>query len=512
MPEHKLPGLVITGASGFIGRNFIEIFKEDYQIFAIARRSQNEVGLSRHKNIKWFLADVADADAIRQIMDEVQSSGGADYFIHLAAFFDFSNEPNPEYTRTNIEGSKVIFKEAASLELKRFIFASSLVVSEFPKAGERLTEESALDADFAYAVTKIAGEKMAKEWSSTFPCTVVRFAAVFSDWCEYGPLYKFLDTWSSKSWKSRVLGGKGNSSVPYIHIMSLVKMLRTILDQTEKLKPFDILIASPDASTTHQQLFDESTRFIFGEKRKAIHMPVPLSRFGVWMLDLMGQLIGRRPFERPWMMKYIDEMMEVDASYTRNVLNWDIIPRYALERRILHVIEHMKTFPTEWHQKNSQALYKSPDRPNLKIAEALAHQETEMLSELQQLIFAPEHQQRFPSYQKMEPEKLSWYLGILFNLLKVSVRTGDRLSMANYARFIASIRIHEGFNLEEVVDVYQSLSETVIQNLHNYSPVHDLDQRIRDDIDLTIQMAIDEIEDAYDIAQPSTNYTRFHHR
>ena len=84
--------------------------------------------------------------------------------------------------------------------------------------------------------------------------------------------------------------------------------------------------------------------------------------------------------------------------------------------------------------------------------------------------------------------------------------------MANYARFIASIRIHEGFNLEEVVDVYQSLSETVIQNLHNYSPVHDLDQRIRDDIDLTIQMAIDEIEDAYDIAQPSTNYTRFHHR
>ena len=117
------------------------------------------------------------------------------------------------------------------------------------------------------------------------------------------------------------------------------------------------------------------------------------------------------------------------------------------------------------------------------------------------MIYEPGNHDRFPSYQKMEPEKLAWYLGILFNLLKVSVRTGDRYSMSNYARFIASIRIHEGFNLEEVVAVYQSLSENVIRNLHTHELVRDLDQRIRDDIDLTIQMAIDEIEDAL----PSAN-------
>ena len=173
MTESRLPGLVITGASGFIGRNFIEAYKDDYQIYAIARRNQNEVGVSRHKNIKWFLADVADSRAIREIIAEVKNNGGADYFIHLAAFFDFSNEANPEYKKTNIDGTEVIFKEAAALGLKRFIFASSLVVSEFPKSGDRLTEKSTLDADFPYAVTKIAGEAMAKEWSKSYPCTVV---------------------------------------------------------------------------------------------------------------------------------------------------------------------------------------------------------------------------------------------------------------------------------------------------------------------------------------------------
>ena len=246
MTDNALPRIVITGASGFIGRNFVETYQDEYQIFAIARRSQQEVGIPRHKNITWFLVDVAEPENVRDAMDEIQAGGGADYFIHLAAFFDFSNEPNEEYERTNVHGSKLIFEAASKLGLKRFIFASSLVVSEFPQDGDRLTEESSLDADFPYAVTKIAGEAMAKEWSTTYPCTVVRFAAVYSDWCEYGPLYKFLDTWSSRSWKSRVLGGQGESAVPYIHIVCLVRMLKTILDKTEKLKPFDVLIASPD--------------------------------------------------------------------------------------------------------------------------------------------------------------------------------------------------------------------------------------------------------------------------
>ncbi len=511
MTDKTLPRIVVTGASGFIGRNFLETYQDEFQIFAIARRSQQEVGIVRHKNITWFLADVADRDNIHDVISEIQESGGADYFIHLAAFFDFSNEPNDEYERTNVLGSKIVFEEAACLNLKRFIFASSLVVSEFPQNGTRLNEQSTLDADFPYAVTKIAGEAMAKKWSETYPCTVVRFAAVYSDWCEYGPLYKFLETWSNRSWKSRILGGNGESSVPYIHIVCLVRMLKSILDKTEKLKPFDVLIASPDDSTSHQELYDLSTRFVFGEKRRSIHMPVLLARLGVYLMDFAGRLIGQRPFERPWMMKYIDERMDVDASYTRNELNWEVIQRYRPERRILHVIEHMKTFPSEWHQKNTMALYKSPERPNLEISGALVQLEDQILTALHDQIMNGDPK-RYISYKKMDPEKLAWYLGIVYNLLKVSVRTGDRLSMSNYARFIASIRIHEGFKLSEVVDVYETLAELVIQQLLDYASVKHLEERIRDDIDLTIQMAVDEIEDAYDIAQAPASYIRFHNR
>ena len=512
MAKENLPRIVVTGASGFVGRHFIDAYKDHSRIFAIARRSQQEVGLERHPNIEWFLADIADEASIHQVMDDIRAKGGADFLLHLAAFFDFSNEPNPEYDRTNVLGARLIFKEAETLGLSRFIFASSLVVSEFPPADVRLTEQSRLDADFPYARTKIAGEGMALEYSQKFPCTVVRFAAVFSDWCEYGPLYKFIDTWSSRSWKSRILGGQGRSAVPYIHIFCLRSLLWSIMSETEKLKPFDVYLASPDESTSHQELFDQTTRLISGAKKNAIHMPVWLSRLGVVGLDLLGRLVGRRPFERPWMMKYIDERMDVDAAYTRQTLHWDLIPRYLLSRRMVHLIEHMKAYPEEWQHKNAMALYKTPDRPDLLISEVLSQNNRQLRDQLLLKIKLAQNSEQFSNYQKMVPETLDWYLSILFDLLSVSVRTGDRLSMANYARFIASIRIHEGFPLEEVSSIYRSLAEIVINFLRNHEKLKNIGSRVQDDIGLTIQMALDEIEDAYELAHRKTPYVRFHDR
>lgn len=512
MPKPGLPRIIVTGASGFVGRNFLDAYKDECQIYAIARRSQQEVGLERHQNIDWFLADIGDKDQLHAVMEAIRKKGGADFFLHLAAFFDFSNEPNPEYERTNILGTKLVLEEAANLNLIRFIFASSLVVSEFPQGGDRLTEKSSLDASFPYAVTKIAGEAMVKEYASRFPCSVVRFAAVFSDWCEYGPLYKFIDTWTSRSWKANILGGKGRSSVPYIHIFCVRSLLWSIMEQTETLKDYDVYLASPDESTSHQELYDQTTRLVTGKVKKAFHMPVILSRIGVYALDILGRLIGKRPFERPWMMEYIDERMDVDASYTRDALSWDIIPRYSLSRRMIHLIEHMKAYRDEWHTRNALALYKTPDRPDLLITQVLSQNISELLHTLQATIRAPINASKFPGYQKMPSETLSWYLGILFNLLSVSLRTGDRLSMANYARFNASIRIHEGFSLEEVSSLYSAMSDIVIQFLSNHEKLTDLGPRIQDDIGLTIQMALDEIEDAFELAQKKTPYVRFHDR
>jgi len=61
MNRNNLPGIVITGASGFIGRHVVESLRETFHVFALARRTQQEVGVPRHQNIEWILVDIGDA-------------------------------------------------------------------------------------------------------------------------------------------------------------------------------------------------------------------------------------------------------------------------------------------------------------------------------------------------------------------------------------------------------------------------------------------------------------------
>ncbi|PIZ68985.1 MAG: hypothetical protein COY19_02795, partial [Candidatus Marinimicrobia bacterium CG_4_10_14_0_2_um_filter_48_9] len=102
-------------------------------------------------------------------------------------------------------------------------------MSAFPQNGQVLTEKSSPDAGFPYARSKREGEVLCRKYSEYFPISIVRFAAVFSDWCEYGPLYMFIKSWLSHRWNHRILAGRGDSAVTYIHIHCLVKLLERIL-------------------------------------------------------------------------------------------------------------------------------------------------------------------------------------------------------------------------------------------------------------------------------------------
>ena len=87
------------------------------------------------------------------------------------------------------------------------------------------------------------------EIAGVIPSCIVRFAAVYSDWCEYPPLYMFLSTWLSRSLRRNFLAGKGHSAVPYIHIRDIITFFRQLITNYNKLKPAQVIIASPGGST-----------------------------------------------------------------------------------------------------------------------------------------------------------------------------------------------------------------------------------------------------------------------
>jgi len=104
----QLPSILITGASGFIGRSFLDHVKDQFIIFAVARRSSKEANIPQHPNIHWIQWDIAHTAPMTEVIKKIQLQGGADFLLHLAAFYDFDYSDNEAYQLTNIQGTRNI--------------------------------------------------------------------------------------------------------------------------------------------------------------------------------------------------------------------------------------------------------------------------------------------------------------------------------------------------------------------------------------------------------------------
>ena len=233
----SLRRIIITGASGFVGRRLLDAFKEDFKIYGLARRSQVRCEAPFHPNISWFQTDIADRRSIEAVFNQIAAAGGAEIVIHLAAHYDFTGEEHPEYYRTNVQGLRNILDLSGFVGVRHFIFSSSVAAWRLPLPGTALTETSRADGKHIYAKTKRIGEDMLAEYRDLFRSVIVRFAALFSDWCEYPPLYMFLDTWLSSRWNRRLLGGMGQSAIPYLHVHEVPRFFSCLIDRLPDLCP-----------------------------------------------------------------------------------------------------------------------------------------------------------------------------------------------------------------------------------------------------------------------------------
>jgi nucleoside-diphosphate-sugar epimerase len=497
--KNNLPTIIVTGASGFVGSNFINYVKEEFFIFAIARRSSTEANIPVHRNILWIQWDISHTEQIDEIAEYLHGEGDADFMIHLAGYYDFDYYDKPEFKKTNVIGTKNVLELARKVEVKRFIFASSLAACEFPEKGIIINEKSSVDAQFAYAKSKKLGEEFTKEYSRFFNCSVVRFAAVYSDWCEYAPLYKFLETWLGKTINSKILGGKGESAITYIHIFDLTKLLCKIIRKNRFLPSFDTYIASPDGSCSHKNLFKTSTREFFGQEKKPLFVAKPIAILGInflWILSCIR--IIPKPFERPWMGQYIDKKLKVDSSYTQTVLGWKPTPRYHILRRLIHLLINIKSHSSEWKMKNEAALLTVTHRVNLIIYEQMLKAKDEILTKLFNYIISPENEDKFDKYRFLKSKDIQSHLNALYNLLLATIRSGDKSLIIKYIDEIAFERYSAGFKAKIICNKLKFLKTLILNEFLSKQEFKPIKQEIHDNIILTIQLAQDEVEDIFE--------------
>jgi hypothetical protein len=126
-----LPRVIVTGASGFCRRAPDRPSQGRLSVVGIARRSQRRAGVPEHPHLTWLEADIAERPQLERAFRTIAETGGADYVVHLAAYYDFTGLDHPEYARTNVDGLRNVLDLCTACRLRRFIFASSLAACRF---------------------------------------------------------------------------------------------------------------------------------------------------------------------------------------------------------------------------------------------------------------------------------------------------------------------------------------------------------------------------------------------
>ncbi len=152
--------LVVTGAAGFIGSNFIHWMSWQHPEVDIAvvdnlTYAGNLANLEKFRDIiKFVKADIADPAAMREVLE------GADGIINFAAesHVDRSIESAAPFLHSNIVGVQVILDLVKELNIPRFLQISTDEVYGSAPEGVRFRENDVLNPSSAYAASKASAD------------------------------------------------------------------------------------------------------------------------------------------------------------------------------------------------------------------------------------------------------------------------------------------------------------------------------------------------------------------
>ena len=302
-----------------------------------------------------------------------------------------------------------------------------------------------------------------------------------------------------------MLGGKGESSITYIHISDLLKMIHIVLQQSDNLPQLTTYVASPNGTVTHQELYEAATKYFYGEPKKAIKMPKFIALPGIIARTFIGDLLGEKPFERPWMMKYIDRKLVVDANQTFETLDWETSSRNDIKRRLLFMIENMKNHLVDWTVKNETAMYRITERFNVKAYEALMRHREFIIAKMTEHVHSENNLERLQHYRDMDKLVLKWYITMLYQLIATSIKVGDRILIRKYIQAIAVRRFKTGFKTQEVVCFLEDFENIMKTELLIDPLPQEMRKQLFTAISIAIQMSIDEMEESFELFESDTS-------
>ncbi|MCL7743689.1 SDR family oxidoreductase [Guyparkeria hydrothermalis] len=310
--------VLVTGANGFVGSRLIERLGAvpTYTVSGAVRQvtEQSAEGGRRYA-----------VGSLNAQTDWRSALAGTDVVVHTAArahvMADATTDPLSEYRRVNVDGTRVLARQAAEQGVRRFVFISSVKVN-----GERTETDARFSADDepsprdAYGVSKFEAEQALREICSETGMEIV----IIRPPLVYGPGVKgnfaSMMRWVQKGVPLPL--GAVNNRRSLVALDNVVDLVTTCIDHPAAANEVFLVSDGEDLSTTD----------LLRRVGKAMNRPARLISVPTRLLAGAAAMLGKRDVARRLLGS-----LQVDISKTRDVLGWE--PPISVDEGLRRAVE-----------------------------------------------------------------------------------------------------------------------------------------------------------------------------
>jgi dihydroflavonol-4-reductase len=169
--------ILITGGTGFIGsRLALKCLEggDSVLIFGQVNTPGEEENrkLLESRGATVILGSVTDRE---RVIDVLQ---GVDIVYHLAAAQHEANVPDQRFWDVNVTGTRTLLEASVKAHVQRFIYGSTIGVYGSPDHGP-ITNDSPLQPENVYGVTKLAAENLVLSFQQELPVAIIRISETY---------------------------------------------------------------------------------------------------------------------------------------------------------------------------------------------------------------------------------------------------------------------------------------------------------------------------------------------
>ncbi len=216
--------ILITGASGFVGRKIAACLAQDEHIDLYAlQRNPDKEGFSFAKGVHLYIGDIRRPETVKDALS------GKDIIIHCAALMsNFDMEPKKRFYEVNAFGTENLLKYSDPKSLRQFIHISTAGVYGETGSGparEDTPYGSALsDYEWSKKESELIVLKYAKE--RNIPFTILRLSQVYGTGMRYG----WPQTMKSIKRGTMLIPGPARAKIHLLNIDDFLRALRLVID------------------------------------------------------------------------------------------------------------------------------------------------------------------------------------------------------------------------------------------------------------------------------------------